>query len=155
MTNLPPAKRQKGIEYTGVCVVFFCHDGAGNFVMARRSMNARDEQGRWDAGGGGLEFGASVEDTVRQEIAEEYGTTVQAMEFLGYRDVHRKPGGIPTHWIALDFKVLVDRSLVSIQEPHKFTELRWFTLDTLPPIEELHTQMPYYFEKYREQFETR
>ena len=36
---------KKGIDCTGVCVVYFCHDGEGNFVMGRRSENARDEHG--------------------------------------------------------------------------------------------------------------
>lgn len=43
----------KGVDYIGVCVVYFCHDGKGEFVMAKRSSNARDEHGRWDIGGGG------------------------------------------------------------------------------------------------------
>lgn len=148
--NLPPAKRQKGIAFPGVCVIFFCHDGQGKFVMARRSGQARDEQERWDIGGGGLELHATVEDTVKQEIMEEYGTTVQAIEFLGYRDVHRSPGGVSTHWIALDFKVLVDPRAVSIQEPHKFTDLRWFTIEDLPPFESLHSQLPVFLDQYRD-----
>lgn len=41
----------KGADYTGVAVVYYCHDGAGKFVMAKRSGNCRDEQGRWDIGG--------------------------------------------------------------------------------------------------------
>lgn len=24
---------KKGVDYTGVCVVYFCHDGKGNFLM--------------------------------------------------------------------------------------------------------------------------
>lgn len=53
---------KRGIDYIGNSVVYFCHDGKGNFVMAKRSANARDEHGKWDIGGGGLEFGEKVED---------------------------------------------------------------------------------------------
>ena len=45
---------KKGEDYIGVSVVYFCHDGKGNFVMAKRSENCRDEIGNWDIGGGGL-----------------------------------------------------------------------------------------------------
>jgi 8-oxo-dGTP diphosphatase len=138
---------KKGVDYTGVTVVYFCHDGKGGVLMAKRSHNSRDEHGRWDIGGGGLEFGETVEQTLMQEISQEYGTDVLGFEFLGYRDVHREHEGMKTHWIALDFKVLVDPAKVKNGEPHKFDEVRWFTLDTLP--RELHSQLPNFFELYR------
>jgi len=59
---------KKGIDHTGIVIVYFCHDGKGNFVMAQRSNNARDEQGRRDIGGGGLEFGDTVKQTLKKEI---------------------------------------------------------------------------------------
>lgn len=136
----------KGIDYIGVAVVYFCHDGKGNFIMAKRSQNARDEQGRWDIGGGSMEFGQTVEETLRKEIGEEYCTNVQSYEFLGYRDVHRAHNGQPTHWIALDFKVIVDRDKVQNGEPHKFDDIGWFTLDTIP--ENSHSQFPEFLRLY-------
>jgi 8-oxo-dGTP diphosphatase len=140
---------KKGIDGIGIAVVYFCHDGRGNVLLAKRSQAARDEIGRWDIGGGAVEFGESVEETVRKEIKEEYSTDVQNMEFLGFRDVHRTHEGVPTHWIALDFKVLVDRSMAAIGEPHKFDDLGWFTLDALPS--HVHSQLPTFLEKYRAQ----
>ncbi len=137
----------KGVDYIGVCIVYFCHDGKGRFVMAKRSVRARDEQGRWDIGGGALEFADSVEDTLKKEILEEYNARALAIEFLGFRDVHRKNQGKPYHWIALDFKVKIDPEGVKINEPHKFDELSWFALDKLP--EPLHSQLPVFFEKYK------
>jgi len=139
---------QKGVDFTGVCVVYFCHDGEGNFVMAKRSSNCRDEHGSWDIGGGGIEFGDTIEDTIKKEIAEEYCTDVLNTEFLGYRDVHREHDGKKTHWIALDFKVLVDKEKVKNGEPHKFDEVKWFRLDNLP--EALHSQLPTFLDKYHD-----
>ena len=139
---------KKGQDYIGITVVYFCHDGQGNFVMAKRSQNARDEHGRWDIGGGGMEFGDTVEATLKKEIGEEYCTEVLGYEFLGFRDVHREHHGRPTHWIALDFKVLVDPAKVRIGEPHKFDELKWFKLTSLP--EHLHSQLQIFLDKYRE-----
>jgi 8-oxo-dGTP diphosphatase len=139
---------KKGEDCTGITIVYFCYDSRGNFLLSKRTAQCRDEHGRWDPGGGALEFGDTVEDTLRKEIAEEYGTEVLAYEFLGYRDVHREHEGRPTHWIALDFKVLVDHSKVKNGEPHKFERLEWFTLDNLP--QPLHSQFPYFLEKYRD-----
>lgn len=139
---------KKGVECIGVSVVYYCHDGEGNVLLAKRSQNARDERGRWDIGGGAIEFGEHIEDTVKKEIKEEYSTEVKEIEFLGFRDVHRESDGAPTHWVALDFKVLVDRAATKIGEPEKFDDLGWFTLHTLPsPI---HSQIPTFLAKYRE-----
>ncbi len=134
---------KKGFDYIGVCVVYFCHDGKGNFVMAKRNNNTRDEHGLWDIGGGGIDFGDSIEDTIRKEIKEEYCTNVLKIEFLGYRDVHRKHKDKETHWVALDFKVLIDPQKVKIGEPDKFDEIGWFTLDNIP--KNIHSQLPTFF----------
>ena len=59
---------KKGLDYTGVTIVYFCHDGQGRFLLSKRGVNCRDEQGTWDPGGGGLEFGDTVENTLKKEI---------------------------------------------------------------------------------------
>jgi 8-oxo-dGTP diphosphatase len=147
--NILPKALLKGIDFIGVCVVYFCHDGKGRILMQKRGMKARDEHGNWDIGAGGVELGDSVEDTLRKEIQEEYGADILQFSFLGYRDVQRKHNGQPTHWITLDFKVLVNPSQVKNGEPHKFDEMGWFTLDALPsPV---HSQLPLFLEKYKEQ----
>lgn len=138
---------KKGQEYIGVAVVYFCHDGKGNILLNKRGTNCRDEHGVWDPGGGGLEFGDTVEDTLKKEIKEEYCTDVLEHEFLGYRDVHREHEGKKTHWIALDFKVLVDRDKVRNGEPDKFDAVEWFTLGTLPSP--LHSQFPNFLNLYK------
>ena len=139
---------KKGVDFTGVTITFACHDGAGKYLFAKRSMQARDEQGTWDTGGGGLEFNDTVEDTLRKEIKEEYGADVLESEFLGYRDAHREHNGEKTHWIALDFKVLVDPSKVINGEPHKFDELKWGTIEN--PPQPLHSQLSIHFHKYKD-----
>lgn len=142
---------QKGVDYIGNTVVYFCHDGKGNVLLAKRSEKARDEKGRWDIGGGGIELNDTVLNTLKKEIAEEYCTDVLDYEFLGYRDVHRECNGKNTHWIALDFKVFVDRKKAKNGEPHKFDAVEWFTLKNLPtPV---HSQLPTFLEKYKDKLE--
>lgn len=139
---------KKGIDYPGITVVFACHDGKGNFLLNKRSVNCRDEQGTWDPGGGGLDLGDSIEDTLRKEIKEEYCADALEIEFLGYRDIFREHNGVRTHWVAIEFKVLVDPAQVQIGEPYKFDEVGWFTLDALPAP--LHSQYPHFLQKYRD-----
>ncbi len=139
---------EKGIDSVGIAIVYFCHDGEGNFVMSKRSKNSRDEVGRWDPGGGALELGHTVEQTLKREIKEEYGTNIKSYEFLGFRDVHRELKGKKTHWIALDFKVLVEKGKVKNGEPHKFDEVAWFRLDKLP--KPIHSQFPDFIKRYKD-----
>ena len=143
---------KKGEDYTGISIIYFCHDGNGNFLFNKRSKNCRDEIGNWDCGGGALEFLDTVENTFKKEIKEEYCTDVLDYEFLGYMDVHRIRTEAKTHWISLHFKVLVDREKVKIGEPEKFEEIGWFKLDNLPSP--LHSQIPYELEKYKEKLLT-
>jgi 8-oxo-dGTP diphosphatase len=139
---------KKGVDFIGVCVTFYCHDGKGNVILGKRGQNARDEHGRWDTGGGGMELHGTVEETLRGEIKEEYNCPVINFEFLGYRDVHRLHEGQKTHWIALDFKVLVDVSNLKNNEPHKFDEVKLFSKDQLP--QPLHSQLQNFFDLYKE-----
>ena len=140
---------KKGVDHIGNSVIFFCHDGKGRFLMGKRSQNSRDEKGRWDIGGGGIELHDTVENTLKKEIMEEYCTEVLGFELLGYRDVHRVNDGEATHWIALDFKVLVNPDQVQIGEPHKLDALEWFTLDSMPAMEESHSQWPEFLKLYK------
>src|SRR3989338_7567131 len=121
-------QESKGIDHIGVCVGFFCHDGNGKFLLSKRSQHTRDEQGRWDPGGGALELHETIQDAIRREIQEEYCTDVLSSEFLGIRDVHREHNDQKTHWVALDYKVLIDPSKVQNGEPHKADDVAWFTL---------------------------
>lgn len=141
---------KKGEDFIGNCVVFLCHDGKGNVLLSKRGANSRDEQGRWDPGGGGIEFGDTAEDTVRKEIQEEYCTETKEVEFLGHMDVFREQNGKKTHWIALCYLVLVDTAKAGNCEPHKLDEVRWFPFNALP--EPLHSQWGIFVSKFGHKF---
>jgi ADP-ribose pyrophosphatase YjhB (NUDIX family) len=152
MDKLDPEtlRAHKGISFVGVTTSFLCYDRDGEFVMAKRGKNARDEQGTWDQGGGGLKWSTTAVDNVRREVKEEYGAEAQKIDFLGYRDVFRTlPDGTPPHWLLLSFAVLVDKKQVRNAEPEVLDEIGWFTTDTLPSP--LHSQQEPFFEKYKEQ----
>jgi len=123
---------KQGIDCIGITTVFFCHDGKGNFVMHKRSEKCRDEIGRWDFGGGAMEFGETFDQAVSREIKEEYTVDVLELKFLGVRNLLRKAASQDSHWIVLIFAALVDPKKVKIGDPEKMAELGWFRKDKLP-----------------------
>lgn len=130
--------KQRGYDFIGVSASFVVHDGNGRILLQKRGPKARDEHGRWDIGGGAIEFGETVEEAVQREVHEELGCEVLDMEFLTAYDVHREHDGKKTHWIAIIYAVKVDPAEVVNNEPHKIEELKWFTSHDLP--EPKHSQ---------------
>lgn len=137
----------KGVDFPGVAVAVFCHDGAGNYLVGKRSTRCRDEHGCWNPVGGGIKHGERLEDAIRRELKEEICTEPLHIDYLGFREVHRELNGLPTHWIAFDFKVLVDPSRVSIGEPEMMDELRWSRIGDIP--KPMSSQFPFFLEKYK------
>ena len=130
---------KRGVEFIGVTCSFVCHDGNGKVLMHKRSQNCRDEQGRWDNGGGAHEFGDDIEQTIKREIKEEYGAEAFNLKFIKVYDAHRQlDDGTPTHWLAVLYAAEVNPSQVKNNEPHKIDEIGWFTLSNLP--KPLHSQ---------------
>lgn len=123
---------QRGIDYIGVTVSFICHDGQGRVLLQKRSQNARDERGRWDNGGGALEFGETFEDAVRREVKEELGVEARDLIPLGVYNSLRNQDGVATHWISVPYAVRVNPEEVKIGEPHKVDEIGWFDPRALP-----------------------
>lgn len=140
-------REHKGVSFPGITTGFICYDGSGKIFLAKRSQRARDEQGRWDPGAGGLKFGQTIEGNMRRELKEEYGVEPLRTTFLGYIDVFRElSDGSPTHWLAMCFAVKVDSAAVKICEPDMFDDSGWFTLESLPSP--MHSQ----FQKYLDHF---
>jgi 8-oxo-dGTP diphosphatase len=125
-------KSRPGIDYTGISTPFYCNDGGGNFVLHKRGEKARDEQGKWDFGGGMLGFLEDPAESVLREVKEEYGVDGEIQDELPPYSIVREQNGIMTHWLAIPFFVKVDITKAKIMEPDKFTDIGIFTLDNLP-----------------------
>lgn len=141
---------KQGIDYIGVAVSFYCHDGEGNYVIHKRSDKCRDEVGCWDFGGGSIEFGETIEEALHREVKEEYGVVPLEVEFLDYEEAKRNENDKISHWISFDFKVRVDRSLVVNNEPEKHVELQWVKLTELP--KPLHSLVDSFLKQNIEKF---
>ena len=136
--------RLRGIDYIGVTINFLVHDRKGNILLQKRSKNCRDEQGRWDIGGGAVEFGETLDEAVIREVREEYCTEPIELELNKVFTALREHEGTKTHWVGINYTVLVDPATVSIGEPHKADELGWFGAKTLP--EPMHSIFPIAYE---------
>lgn len=123
---------KKGVDYIGVTVCFYCHDGHGNLLLQKRSKECKDEQGRWDCGGGSVELGETFEQAVRRELKEEYAIVPEELKFIGVNNVLRKNGKEKTHWVALIFAVQVDRKKVKRNDWRLIDEIGWFKRFNLP-----------------------
>ena len=144
-----PHDLRRGIDFIGVTCSFVCHDGSGRFLLHKRSKNCRDEQGRWDNGGGSHEFGSKFEETVTREIEEEYGAKPFNLKFIKTYDALRKlAGATPTHWIAVVYAAQVNPKKVKNNEPYKIDEIGWFRFGELPSP--LHSQALHTLESVRE-----
>jgi 8-oxo-dGTP diphosphatase len=140
MTDIADAKKdvRRGIDHIGISASFVIHDGQGRVLLQKRGASARDENGRWDVGGGAIEFGESIDEAVRREIKEELCAEPLDIQFLTIYDAFREHDGDNTHWIAIMHAVKVNPADVKIGEPHKVDELGWFTSGSLPSP--LHSQ---------------
>lgn len=138
---------RRGVDFIGVTVVFYCHDGEGHVLLHKRSAQCRDEQGRWDAGGGSMEFGETFEDAVAREVKEEYGVSPLEIVHAGTTNVLREHEGSATHWVANVHAVRVPREGARLGEPQKMDEIGWFALDQLP--HPLHSQFHRHLEMVR------
>ena len=123
---------KRGVDFIGVGCVFICHDGRGNILLHKRSAACRDEQGRWDCGGGSMEFGETFEEAVQREIREEYCTEIVDLKFITVRNVLREHNGSPTHWVMSVFAAKVKPELVANGDPEKIDEFGWFSFANLP-----------------------
>lgn len=143
-------RRHKGVSFVGVTTPFLCYDSEGHVFLAKRSKNARDEQGHWDFGSGGLKVGESIESNMRRELFEEYGVEPIKVTPIGYFELFRTlPDGTKTHWVGIAHAVQVDPKKVKIMEPDMFDDSGWFTMDTLPSP--LHSAIkPIYLDIYRD-----
>jgi len=77
-------------------------DGAGRVLLLRRAEGTRSG-GSWSLPGGKVDYGRTVEDTVRAELKEETGLDCTAMRFLFFQDsLPSEPGAM--HCLNLYFQ---------------------------------------------------
>jgi ADP-ribose pyrophosphatase YjhB (NUDIX family) len=143
-------KLKPGVDFIGISTPFYCNDGKGNFLMHKRSKTARDEQDKWDFGGGQLDFGEQPQEGVLREVKEEWGVKGVIQEQLAAHSIFRMQNGVKTHWLAIPFFVKVNVKKAKIVEEGKFSEMGIFKLAKLP--KPLHSGVKYTMKHYPKSF---
>jgi mutator protein MutT len=116
----------KGVDYIGVGVECIITDGKGKYLLAKRGSKAKNERGKWEFPGGGIEYGDTMADTIKREMKEELGIEVELLEYLPPND-HQ-------HWVTSAFIARIVDGEPKIMEPEKCEEIGWFTLDEIETI---------------------
>ncbi len=122
---------KKGVDYIGVAVGALIFNKKGEIFLTKRSQNAKNERGHWEAPGGGVEFGEKLTDAVKREIKEEYGVDIILIEQFPAHD-HFIPKE-KQHWVPTSFLSKIKKGQKpKIMEPDKCDEIGWFSLNKLP-----------------------
>lgn len=96
-------------------------DDQGRALVTRRRDN-----GRWEAPGGGLEHGETIEDGLRREVFEETGLKVEPVALTGVYQ------NLPRNIIALVYRCRpVAGQLV---ENDEVSDFRWITADEVDAL---------------------
>ena len=122
---------KKGTDYIGVGVGAMIFDDRGRLLLTKRGQAAKNERGRWEIPGGGVELNETRADAIVREVKEELGVDVEVLEgLLTFEHMIPDEG---QHWLATTFIVqLRGGQAPKIMEPHKCEAIEWFTLDALP-----------------------
>ena len=121
---------QKGIDYIGVGVGAIIFNQEGKVFLAKRGRGARNEAGKWEFPGGGVEFNETLEQALAREMLEEYGFLIEVGSLLDVVS-HIIPDE-QQHWVSPSFICTMTSGTPIIKEPLKCDEIGWFELEHLP-----------------------
>lgn len=130
---------KKGVDYIGVSAGAMVFDDKGKLFLSKRSQNCKNERGHWETPGGSVEFGETLEQAIKREMLEEYGTEIEIIEQFPAAD-HLIPAE-GQHWVATTFLARFKPGQEpKIMEPDKCDDIGWFSLDNLPKPLSIITQ---------------
>ena len=120
-----------GIDYIGVSVGALIFNSQRKILLCKRSKNAKNERGCWEAPGGAVEFGETLEHAIIREMKEELGVELELLRQMPAAN-HIIPNE-HQHWIPSAFICRIkEGKKPKIMEPKKCDEIGWFSLNALP-----------------------
>lgn len=115
-----------GIDCIGVGVGALIINHQGKFLITLRGLKAKNESGKWEIPGGGVEFGETMVNAIVREMKEEHGIEIKVKALLHVAD-HIIPDE-KQHWISPTFICEIAKGEPVIKEPLKCAEIRWVSL---------------------------
>jgi len=144
------AELKAGKDYVGVGVGAIVVNDAGQVFLSQRGAKATNERGAWEFPGGKVDFGETLQATLKREFMEEYGMTIEIIELLSVDDHILEDEG--QHWVSPTYIAHSIGADPQILESHKCSAIGWFDIDDLPTPLSLITQYNVrdYVEKLRD-----
>ena len=104
-------------------------------------LQRRTDDSKWAAHGGAMEFGEEILETLDREIMEELGVKPINPQFLKVyagKDLHYfYPGGDEVYGVTIFYLVEEYEGDLKIN-PEEVSEIKWFDINGLPELRELH-----------------
>lgn len=99
----------------------------GKVLFGKRK--SKHGEGTWAPPGGKLDLGESIEDCARRETLEEANITLKNLRLGPYtNDIHENGQHFITPFVIADY----DSGEVTVMEPDKCEQWKWFAWDALP-----------------------
>lgn len=114
-----------GVDYIGVSAGAVIFNEKGKIFMAKRSAQARDDQGKWEFPGGVVELFETREAAAKRNILEKYGIHIEVKKILEVYDVVDKAHN--DHWVSTTYLCRWLKGEPKIMYPDKCTDIGWFT----------------------------
>lgn len=101
----------------------------GRVFLVKRGPDARNECGKWDFPGGGVEFGERYEEAIKREIKEEFNMDIEVVELLEVVS-HIIPKE-NQHWVSPSYIARHLSGEPRIMEPRKTSEIKWIDISQI------------------------
>ena len=119
-----------GKDFVGVGIGAMVRNEKGEILFLKRTEKCRNESGKWTFPGGKLEFGETQDKAVKREVLEETGLEVKIVRILKIIDHIIEEES--QHWFNPIYETKVVGGNLENMEPHKCSEIKWFSPDKLP-----------------------
>lgn len=118
-----------GKDFIGVGVGAVIRNPAGEVLLMKRGLKAKNETGTWIIPGGAVEFGEAMAGAMAREVKEELGIEIKVLRQYGCAD-HIMPKE-NQHWVSTIFECEIIAGEPQILEPEKCSEIGWFALEKI------------------------
>lgn len=123
----------RGTDYVGVGIGAVIINKDSKMLLAKRGPKAKNEKGKWEFPGGSVEFGHTMEETVKREMMEELGIEITTYQQLPVIDHIIKQES--QHWVTSGFIAKIKKGKPVIKEKEKCSEIGWFSLSEMEKMD--------------------
>lgn len=116
---------KQGIDYVGVGVGAIIINEQGQLLLLKRGPLAKNERGKWEIPGGGVEFGETLQSALEREMREEIGVEITVHRLFHIYD-HILPEE-NQHWVSPTYLCTIKSGIPQIKEPGKTDDLGWYS----------------------------